>query len=105
MRTIRPYIYIVDDNKLSLKALQHSLKKSTDYNVRTFASAEECLRIIKLRTPALVIADLNLNSEAPENMNGDKFLNILRDFDSKLPVIIYSSNDSIEGVYKEIESF
>lgn len=103
MKTKKPYIYIVDDNKVSLKLLQRKIKELTNYNVRTFVSAEECLRILQLRTPALILSDLNLDSEAPGNMNGDKFLKIIRNYDPQLPVIMYSSSNSIDVIMNLIK--
>lgn len=103
MKHKAPYIYIVDDNTVSLKILQKKIRKAIHCNIRTFTTAEECLRTINLRLPDLVLADYYLDTEYKRIMNGDDLLCILKKRHPALPVIIYSSTDSIKLVVQLIK--
>ena len=97
-------MYIVDDNSISLKIIQKSITKRLDCNVRTFSTAEECIRTIELRTPNLVVADYYLDSDYRKRMNGDDLLRKIKQKHPQVPVIMYSSIDSIKLVVELIKS-
>jgi DNA-binding NtrC family response regulator len=93
MKSKLPYIYIVDDNVLTLKILRKNLMKVIDCKVRTFIKASECLRITELREPSLIISDYYLTKEAEPSFNGDRLLSELKEKHPSIPVIMYSSSN------------
>lgn len=104
MRSKVPYVYIVDDNTISLKILQKKIRRTIGCNVRIFTTAEECIRTIELRMPKLVLADYYLDSDYKKRMNGDDLLQKIRLKYPQLPVIMYSSTDSVKLVVQLIKS-
>ncbi|MCB9363819.1 MAG: response regulator [Flavobacteriales bacterium] len=98
-----PYVYIVDDNSISLKILQKKIMAIIKCRVRTFTTAEECLQTIELRKPKLIIADYYLDSAYKKRMNGDSLLSKVKVKYPKIPVIMYSSTDSIKLIVQLIK--
>ncbi|MGE0560454.1 MAG: response regulator [Flavobacteriales bacterium] len=96
MKSSIPYIYVVDDNSISLKIIQKKIKEILDCNVRTYTTAEECYRTIQYRTPDLILSDYYLDSEFNKRMNGDDFLNKVKYLNPHIPIIIYSSTKSFK---------
>lgn len=96
MKTTKPYIYIVDDNIVSLKIIQKKIKGILDCNIRTFTNAEDCYRTVQFRTPDLILADYYLDSMYNQRMNGDDLLNKVKYYNHNIPVIIYSSTESFK---------
>jgi DNA-binding NtrC family response regulator len=93
MKSKLPYIYIVDDNVLTLKILRKNLMKGVGCKVRTFIKASECLRITGLREPSLIISDYYLTKETEPSFNGDRLLSELKEKHPSVPVIMYSSSN------------
>ncbi len=103
MQNNKPYIYIVDDNSISLKIIQKRIKEILDCNIRTYTSAEDCYRTIKYRSPDLILSDYYLDSTFNNRMNGDDFLNKVKCLDPHIPIIIYSSTKSFKLAVKLIK--
>ncbi|MCB0408798.1 MAG: response regulator [Flavobacteriales bacterium] len=103
MKSKKPYVYVVDDNSISLKIIQKSIIKAIDCNVRTFTTAEDCIRMIELRTPNLVLADYYLDSDFEKRMNGDDMLDKIKQMHPELPVIMYSSTDSVKLIVQLVK--
>lgn len=103
MKTKVPYVYIVDDDVVSLKVLLNKIRSSANCNVRTFTSAEECLRISKVRMPDLILADYYLDIGFNKQMNGDDLLQEVRKISPDVPVIMYSSTESLRVIVQIIK--
>ncbi|MFZ5554393.1 MAG: response regulator [Bacteroidota bacterium] len=95
MKNNQPYVYLVDDSPLNLKALKSKLRSRLGLKVRTFESAEECLRIMEIRPPDLVISDYFLDPLFSKKMNGDDLLSRIKISYPDLPVIMYSSSNNV----------
>lgn len=93
-----PLIYVVDDSKLNLLTLKEKIRSKIDCRVRTFEGADECLRMIELRKPTLILADYMLDSSYSKTMNGDELLRIVQFKFPDVPVIMYSSKESVDVV-------
>lgn len=105
MNSKSKYIYVVDDNSLSLKILQKVIRSTLgyEYHVRTFTKAEDCINTTGKRLPDLIIADYNLDPENEGFMNGDGLLLEIKKLHPNVPVIMYSSVDSTQLVVKLIK--
>lgn len=91
-------LFIVDDNKLSVMGLKHSLYKKfgTGLNISTFTTGVSCLEKVDKNTN-FVILDYFLDGE-----NGNEILKSIKLINPKIEVIMLSSNDDVGTI---IESF
>lgn len=97
METIKPYIYVIEDEESISKLICLYLSKS-EMITNAFMNAEDALNsIIKDKTPDLIILDLNL-----PGMSGFDFLKQLQSYySSNMPsVVILSARDSDEDIIK-----
>lgn len=83
-------ILLVDDEINTLKVLSAILKKN-DYDVYTARSAEEALDKISKLQPDAVITDYKL-----PGMTGTELLNMLKEKDCRIPVIMLTAYGTIE---------
>lgn len=89
-------IFIVDDNKVYLKLLKHSLKRK-NFTILTFTTGEECLDYLELK-PDLVILDYHLDGVNPYAQKGDKISKLIN---QKLPnteTILISSDEKFHFI-------
>lgn len=89
-------IFIVDDNKVYLKLLKHSLKRK-NFTILTFTTGEECLNYLELE-PDLVILDYHLDGVNPYAQKGDKISELIT---QKLPdteTILISSDEKFHFI-------
>lgn len=90
-------ILIVDDDKLQLKAISHSLKDS-GYETVTAENGFEALDVINKEKIDLVISDVMM-----PNISGLGLLSLLKQFYfNKIPVIIISSLDKADIILHSI---
>ncbi|MCB0395777.1 MAG: response regulator [Flavobacteriales bacterium] len=89
-------VYVVDDNRTNLEVIKHKLRANLGCKVRIFTTAEECLRNVAWRAPDLVLSDYNLDASYSHKMNGDRMLVQLKARHPSLPVIMYSSVNSVD---------
>ena len=68
---MKPLIYAVDDIEQARELYVATLSES--YNVRVFENYEECLRVIKVEKPHVILCDLILPS-----MNGWEGINAIK---------------------------
>lgn len=88
-------LFLVDDDALFLKLLEIDFLEHGDFVIETFATGELCLANL-LQEPDIIVLDYYLNGIDPNAMNGVDTLDKLKQIDPDLPVIILSSQDSIE---------
>jgi two-component system, OmpR family, response regulator len=88
-------VFLVDDDALFLKMLEIEFLGAGEYEVKTFKTGELCLEHIA-ENPDVVILDYNLNGIDKDAMNGLLTLDKIKEINPGLPVIMLSSQDSID---------
>ena len=88
-------IFLVDDDPLYLAVLKTSLEAQPNFVIKTFASGEQCIAELH-KTTDVVVLDYQLDSVDKLAMNGLEVLKQIKATHPKLPVILLSSQDSIE---------
>ena len=88
-------LFLVDDDALFLKLLEIDFLEHGDFIIETFATGELCLANL-LQEPDIIVLDYYLNGVDPNAMNGVDTLDKIRQLNPDIPVIILSSQDSIE---------
>lgn len=88
-------IFCVDDDALFLKSVEIELQKDKSFKINTFSSGEKCLENLSAK-PDIIILDYFLDGLNETAMNGLKTLDAIKEKDEDIPVIILSSQDSIE---------
>src|SRR6478735_7900429 len=88
-------LFLVDDDKVFLKALEIEFCQYSDFIVKTFATGELCLASIN-DTPDVIILDYHLDSIEKNAMNGIQTLEKIKAISSEIPVIMLSSQDKID---------
>lgn len=89
-------VFIVDDNKVYLNLMKHSLKRE-NFNVMTFTSGEECLNFLELK-PDLIILDYHLNGVNPYAMNGDEVSKLIHNQLPKTEIVIVSADKKFQFI-------
>lgn len=89
-------IFIVDDDPMYRKALEHRLGKNSAYTIYSYGTGEDCVKSINTLTPNIVILDYRLNDSNPDDMNGVQVLKRIKDMRPSVEVIMLSSQDSID---------
>jgi two-component system OmpR family response regulator len=99
-------IYLVDDDRLYLNMLEHSLKRlaGAKTDLKTFVTGEECLREINETPPDIVILDYYLNSIRKDAMNGIKVLNQIKMANKSIQVIMLSNQEKLDVAVACIKS-
>lgn len=88
-------LFIIDDDIMYLKALEHSIvNKTNSLFIYLFQTGEECLQQMKLK-PSIVILDYYLNTKVADAQNGIAVLKQIRKINSKTKVIMLSGQDSL----------
>jgi two-component system, OmpR family, response regulator len=87
-------LFLVDDDKLFLKALEIEFTQYSDFAVQTFATGELCLESINAG-PDIVILDYHLDDIDKDAINGMQTLQKIKAIDPEIPVIMLSSQDKI----------
>jgi len=95
MKDNKTHLFLVDDDKLFLKALEIEFLQLGDFEIETFATGELCLENIGHK-PDVIILDYQLDGITKDAMNGITTLDKIKEFDSEIPVIMLSSQDKIE---------
>ena len=95
MDSKKKIIFIADDDPLFLKSLEIEFREDSDFFVRCFKTGEELIGSLS-SAPDIIITDYYLNSFNKDAINGLKILDHIKENDPAIPVIILSSQDSIE---------
>ncbi len=97
-------IFLVDDDILFLKALEHSIiSKLPSVTIKSFQTGEACLQQMKQK-PEVIILDYYLNSTVPYAWDGLTILKQLKKISSKTKVIMLSAQDSLDVAVKCIDN-
>jgi len=88
-------IFCVDDDLLFLKLFEAEFLKDKGFKIITFSSGESCIENLSLK-PDLIVLDYFLEGLNDELMNGLKTLDTIKSLHHEIPVIMLSSQDSIE---------
>ncbi|HET7819170.1 MAG TPA: response regulator [Bacteroidia bacterium] len=100
MKTEKLTIFVVDDSSLALDAITKALQQNIHCTVRGFTSAEDCMHRMEDGLPDLILSDYNLDGLSEHKMNGDRMLARIKMKYPSIPVVMYSSDNSIDVVLK-----
>lgn len=100
MKTKKLTIFVVDDSQTSLAAITQELERTIHCQVKGFTSAEDCIFQLDDSLPDLVLSDYYLDALYEHKMNGDQMLARIKAKHPHIPVIMYSSQNSIEVVIR-----
>ncbi len=96
MKTIKKTkLFLVDDDALYLKVLENDFKNSDDFEIETYSTGEECVANLG-NNPDIIVLDYYLDGINKSAMNGMETLDRIKIEYPTLPVIMLSSQDSIE---------
>ena len=88
-------LFLVDDDALFLKLLEIEFLQRADFAIETFATGELCMESL-YHDPDVIILDYFLDGIEKNAMNGIETLDKIKSFNPDIPVIILSSQDSID---------
>jgi two-component system OmpR family response regulator len=88
-------IFLVDDDALFLKSLQIEFLQHGDFIIETFATGELCVQDLG-NHPDVIILDYHLDGIDKNAMNGLDTLDKIKKYNSDIPVVMLSSQDSID---------
>lgn len=91
----RILLFLVDDDALFLKSLEIEFAQNAKFIIKTFSTGELCLKSIA-QNPDIVVLDYYLNGVDETAINGLDTLDKIKDCNTKIPVVMLSSQDSIE---------
>ena len=88
-------LFLVDDDALFLKSLEIEFRQHADFDIETFATGELCLDHLS-HNPDIIILDYHLDGIDKNAMNGLDTLDKIKAYNSDIPVLMLSSQDSID---------
>jgi DNA-binding NtrC family response regulator len=88
-------LFLVDDDAMYLKLLEIEFLQHADFDIETFATGEQCIANLS-HNPDLIILDYHLDGISKQAMNGIQTLDSIKSYNSKIPVVILSSQDKID---------
>lgn len=88
-------IFLVDDDPLFLKALEIEFTQNDEFDVKTFSTGEACIKKLSLQ-PDVIVLDYYLNEIDESASSGLKTLTSIKAINDSIPVIMLSSQDSID---------
>lgn len=88
-------LFLVDDDALFLKNLEIQFLEHADFAVETYSTGELCMKNLS-RSPDVIILDYHLDGIVEGAMNGIQTLDMIKQFDSEIPVVMLSSQDKID---------
>lgn len=96
MKTSRQVkLFLVDDDAVFLKMLEIEFMQYSNFEVKTFATGELCLKNLAL-APDVIILDYHLDGVEKNAINGIDTLDKIKEHNPEMPVIMLSSQDKIE---------
>ena len=95
MKNEKIKLFLIDDDAVFLKLLQIEFLQSADFTVETFATGELCMAKLS-SNPDVIILDYHLDGIDKTAMNGMDTLDKIKSYNPDIPVIMLSSQDSIE---------
>ncbi|MFZ5517007.1 MAG: sigma-54-dependent transcriptional regulator [Candidatus Zhuqueibacterota bacterium] len=91
-------ILVVDDDKNIGKLIKSILLLEKNYEVVNVINGEACLKFIQEQLPDLVIMDIQM-----PGIDGIEALKKIKEFDSRIPVVMMSAHGSIEKAVKSMK--
>lgn len=88
-------IFLVDDDALFLKSMEIEFLENADFNVKTFATGEDCIKKLS-EYPDVIILDYQLDGIEKTAMNGILTLDKIKEINPDIPVVMLSSQDKID---------
>lgn len=88
-------LFLVDDDPLFVKALEIEFLKHADFAIETYGTGEGCLEHLG-NHPDVIILDYHLDGIDKNAMNGLETLDKIKAYNSDIPVVMLSSQDSID---------
>lgn len=88
-------IFLVDDDELFLKSLEIEFMQHADFSIETYATGEQCIKKLS-HNPDVIILDYYLNGVDKNAINGLDTLDKIKSGNPLIPVIMLSSQDSID---------
>lgn len=88
-------LFLVDDDVVFLKSLEIEFLQHGDFSIETFKTGEACVAALS-HNPDIIILDYLLDGVDKDSMNGIETLDMIKKFDSNIPVVILSAQDKIE---------
>ena len=85
-------IFFVDDDRMILNLFEYTINNRDGYDVKTFATGEECINNLHLN-PKLIVLDHFFIGAKTNIMNGLEILKRIREINKVIPVIILTSLD------------
>ncbi|MBK6546835.1 MAG: response regulator [Saprospiraceae bacterium] len=95
MNNRKAKVFLVDDDALYLKTLELQFKALENFEIQTFITGEQCIENLHLQ-PDIIVLDYWLNGIEKNAMNGLNTLDIIKQRNADIAVIMLSSQDSIE---------
>lgn len=89
-------IFVVDDSPVALDIITRAIRQTIYCNVKGFTSAEDCLYGMENGLPDLILSDYYLDALYERKINGDQMLSRIKKAYPGIPVIMYSSQNSID---------
>lgn len=96
MKTENLTIFVVDDSPFALATIKRAIQHPLNCHVEAFASAEACIHKTYEHPPDLILSDYFLDSQNENKINGDRMLAHIKTKYPSIPVIMYSSHNSLE---------
>jgi two-component system nitrogen regulation response regulator NtrX len=91
---------LVVDDEADIRELVAGILSDEGYSVRTAANSEEALAAVRARKPALLILDIWM---AGGGMDGLELLDLVKELDPDIPVIMISGHGNIETAVSAIK--
>jgi DNA-binding NtrC family response regulator len=95
MKNEKIKLFLVDDDVVFLKLLEIEFLQHADFVIETYVTGELCLESIS-HNPDVIVLDYYLDSIEKTAMNGIKTLDIIKEINPDIPVVMLSSQDKIE---------
>ena len=88
-------IFLVDDDTVFLKLLEHTLRQHANFDIETYASGEMCLAHLA-HNPDVIVLDYHLDGIDKQAMNGIDTLTKIKTTHEDTLVIMLSSEDKMD---------
>ena len=88
-------IFLVDDDIVFLKLLEHALRQHANFDIETYASGEMCLAHLAHK-PDIIVLDYHLDGIDKQAMNGINTLTKIKTTHADILVIMLSSQDNLD---------
>src|SRR6185295_17710006 len=88
-------LFLVDDDAVFLKSLEIEFLQHADFTIETIPTGERCISDLS-HNPDVIVLDYNLDGIDKNAMNGLDTLDKIKSFNPDNPVVMLSSQDSIE---------